>query len=86
MCKSFSWVRCSFPDYFDQLKCVPNHGEFSAFSSVGRGNLGNYSKPRKIFDTDLCRKYKFFFFCTLPHEIWLSITKVMNDLTGSGNP
>ena len=26
------------------------------------------------------------FFCTLPHEIRLSITKVMNDLTGSGNP
>ena len=25
-------------------------------------------------------------FCTLPHKIWLSITKVMNDFTGSGNP
>ena len=67
------------------LECVPNRGEFSVFSSVGRGNLGNYSKPRQNFDTVLCRKI-WEFFCTLPHEIWLSTTKVMNDFTGSGNP
>ena len=84
LCKSFSWVRCCFPDYFDQPKYVPNHGEFSVFSSVGRGNLGNYSKLRRSFDTVLCRKIWGFFY-TLPREIWLSITKVMNDLTGSGN-
>ena len=29
--KSFSWFCCSFPDYFDQLKCVPNRGEFIVF-------------------------------------------------------
>ena len=58
LCKSFSWVRCSFPDYFDQLKCVPNRGEFSVFSSVGRGNLGNYSKPRKTFTQFCAEKYE----------------------------
>ena len=30
--------------------------EIFRFSSVVRGNLGNYSKPRKNFDTVLCRK------------------------------
>ena len=31
LCKSFSWVHCSFAEYFDQLKCVPNCGEFLFF-------------------------------------------------------
>ena len=50
LCKSFSLVRCSFPDYIEQLKCEPNHGEFSVFSSVVRGNLENYSKPMRNFE------------------------------------
>ena len=29
---------------------------FPVFSSVGQGNLGNYSKRRRNFDTVLCRK------------------------------
>ena len=47
------------PDYFDQLKCVPNR-EFSVFSSVGRGNLGNYSKPRRNFDSLVQKNMKGF--------------------------
>ena len=49
---------------------------FPFVSSVVRGNLGNYSKPRRNFDTVLCRKI-WGFFCTLPHEILLNIAKVM---------
>ena len=36
------------------------------------------SKPRRNFYTFLCRKI-WLGFCSLTHEIWLSITKVMND-------
>ena len=59
-------ICCSFTDNFDQLKCVPNRGEFSVFSSVGHGNLGNYSKPRRYFDTVLCREYEGVFFALYP--------------------
>ena len=59
-------------------------GRIFRFSSVVWGNLGNYSKHRGIFDAVLCRKIWGVFFFTLPHKIWLSITKVMSDFTGSG--
>ena len=41
---------CSFPVYLEQMKCVPNRGEFSFFL-----HLGNYSKPRRNFDTVMRR-------------------------------
>ena len=47
--------------YFLLLWRVPNRGEFSVFSSVGRGNLENCSEPRRSFYTVLCRKYEGFF-------------------------
>ena len=54
--KFFSGFAAVLPYYFDQLKCVPNRGEFSVISSVGRGNLGNNSRPRSNFDRVLCIK------------------------------
>ena len=79
LCKRFSWVLCSFPDYLDELKSVPNRGEFSVFSSVVRGNLGNYSKLRRKFDTDLFRKI-WGFFCTLPHKFDLITILLVHEI------
>ena len=43
------------------------------------------ANPGETFTQSRAEKYEVFF-CTLLHKIWLSITKVMNDFTGSGNP
>ena len=58
LCKSFSWVRCSFPDYLRQLKCVPNSKNFYVFSSVVWSNLGNYSIPGRNFEKSCAEKYE----------------------------
>ena len=65
---SFSWVRRSFPDYLEQLKCDSNRGEFSVFSSVVRLILETTAKLGETLTQSCAEKYEFFF-CTLPHEI-----------------
>ena len=76
-CQSFSWVCCSFPDYLDQqMKKRKIHRNW-VHTSVGRSNLENCSKPRRNFYSFVQKNMRGV--CTLPHEIRLSITKVMND-------
>ena len=45
-------------------------------TSVGHSNLENYSAPRRIFTQFCAEKHEGFIFCTLPHEIRLSITRL----------
>ena len=61
--------------FFLILWRVPYRGEFSVFP-VGRGNLKTAANPGETFTQSCAENYKFV--CTLPHEIGLSITKVMN--------
>ena len=78
LCQSFSWVCCSFQDYLKQLLKKRKILHDWVHTSVVWGNLENCSVHRRNFYTGMCRKI-WGFFCTLPHEIRLSITKVMND-------
>ena len=78
LCQSFSSISCSFPDYLDQLKKKRKILRDWVHTSVGRSIHENCSKPRRNFYTFLVQK-NVSFFCTLQHEIRLSITKVMND-------
>ena len=74
LCKSYSWGSCSFPDCLEQLKKKPENslwlGTHQRHKKVVWGNLENCSKPRRNFNTALCRNI---WDCTLPHEICLSI-------------
>ena len=79
-------MRSSLQDYLKQLKCVPNRGEFSVFSSVVRGNLGNYSKTGEILTQSCAEKYELFLHLTAWNLTYYSIRKVMNNFTGSENP
>ena len=49
-----------FAPLFLLLWCVPYRGEFSVFSSVGRGNLENCSEPRRNFTLSYAEKYEDF--------------------------
>ena len=41
-----------------KLKCEPNHGEFTVFSSVAQGNLGTNSKPGETLTQSCAEKYE----------------------------
>ena len=57
------------------MKCVTNRGEFSVFTSVVRGNLGNYKNSGKTLTQSGAEKYEGGGGgvggggCTLPHKI-----------------
>ena len=78
LCQCIYWVSRSFPDYLEQLTNKRKILRDWVLILVIRGNLENCREPRKTFTQSCAETYEVFF-CTSPHGIWLSITKVMND-------
>ena len=78
--QKFSWVCCSFQDYLKQLR--KKNGKFSAigftlqlFKVIWKLAMN----PEETITLSCAEKYEGV--CTLPHEIWLRITKVMYDFS-----
>ena len=66
----------------ENFSIVENFPFFLQLSEVICETTAN---PKETMTQSCAEKYEGFF-CTLPHEVWISITKVMNDFTGSENP